>query len=273
MTNNAELPACPFCGGKPSPISVEGHQECTNPKCCIMGQVFSLDEWRTRAEPAPCAKSQVGGPAAQAVGRYLEPGPRYRGAERVPQIRSYAEFPRESVKNSDGVWLEGEQVYTRPDGRLDPRPELAVWYGPMPESNGKTNWTALLHRKGDLFSGITIDRSEYPERVRYEADRMRHMIGELEEEPDILEYDADKHSGYRAERITEVPPPHKPALGAYPSLAQRVPGQYQMSVDGAEPWKNCTYDEAQKAMRSGLSIQNIRVVVNDASESSAQEAP
>lgn len=240
MTNNAELPACPFCGGRPSPISVEGHQECTNPKCCIMGQVFSLDEWRTRAEPAPCANSQVGGPAAQAVGRYLEPGPRYRGAERVPQIRSYAEFPAESVRDSGGVWLEGEKVYTRPgapdvvcyryqhdggpgqwfythdsryynaepvtlaqllavlpkDGRLDPKPELAVWYGPMPETNGRTNWTALLHRKGDVYGGITIDRSEYPERVRYEADRMRHMIGELESEPDILEYDADKHSGY-----------------------------------------------------------------------------
>lgn len=25
--------------------------------------------------------------------------------------------------------------------------DLAVWYGPMPESNGKTNWTAILYRK------------------------------------------------------------------------------------------------------------------------------
>lgn len=38
--------------------------------------------------------------------------------------------------------------------------------------------------------------SEYPERVRYEADRVRHIIGELKEEPDILAYDADEHSGY-----------------------------------------------------------------------------
>jgi hypothetical protein len=74
---------------------------------------------------------------------------------------------------------------------------LTVWYGTMPESNGKTNYTAILH-KGDVTSGITLDMSEYPDRVRYEADRMRWMIGELDKEPFILDYDADKHSGYVA---------------------------------------------------------------------------
>lgn len=79
----------------------------------------------------------------------------------------------------------------------DGKPELTVWYGSMPETNGKTNWTAMLHRKGQHpWEGITIDRSEYPDRVRYEADRMRHLIGELADEPDILAYDADAHSGY-----------------------------------------------------------------------------
>lgn len=79
----------------------------------------------------------------------------------------------------------------------DGKPELTVWYGAMPESNGKTNWTAILHRKGQKpWEGITIDRSEYPDRVRYEADRVRHLIGELADEPDILAYDADAHSGY-----------------------------------------------------------------------------
>lgn len=77
------------------------------------------------------------------------------------------------------------------------KPELTVWYGAMPETNGKTNWTAMLHRKGQHpWEGITIDCSEYPDRVRYEADRMRHLIGELADEPDILAYDADAHSGY-----------------------------------------------------------------------------
>lgn len=79
----------------------------------------------------------------------------------------------------------------------DEKPELTVWYGSMPETNGKTNWTAMLHRKVQHpWEGITIECSEYPDRVRYEADRMRHLIGELSEGPDILEYDADAHSGY-----------------------------------------------------------------------------
>lgn len=89
---------------------------------------------------------------------------------------------------------------------------LAVWYGPMPESNGKTNWTAILYRKNpdDLMGGIgdgyTIDRSEYPDRVRYEADRVRHLIGELKEAPFILDYDDKKHSGYEEQQSAEVTP-------------------------------------------------------------------
>lgn len=69
-------------------------------------------------------------------------------------------------------------------------PELVVWFGSMPESNGKTNWTAMLYRKHGTFTdGFTIDRSEYHDRVRYSADCVRHLIGELKEAPDILAYD------------------------------------------------------------------------------------
>ncbi len=74
--------------------------------------------------------------------------------------------------------------------------KLTVWYGSLPESNGKSNFTGILHR-GDISKGITIEQSEYPDRVRYESDRVRWLIGELDEEPWILDYDADKHSGYR----------------------------------------------------------------------------
>ena len=92
-------------------------------------------------------------------------------------------------------------------GKSDGKPELTVWYGAIPETNGKTNWTAILHRKSQqILEGITIDRSEYPDRVRYEADRMRHLIGELPDEPDILSYDADAHSGY-------VKPDNSPVIG------------------------------------------------------------
>lgn len=89
-------------------------------------------------------------------------------------------------------------LYTAPPVPVLRVQELTVWYGAMPETNGKSNWTAILHRKGECIStGITIDRSEYPDRVRYEADRMRYLIGELLEKPDILAYDANKYSGYK----------------------------------------------------------------------------
>jgi len=89
----------------------------------------------------------------------------------------------------------GEAILAAPQASEAVRNALAVWYGSMPESNGRKNWTAILYRKGEVvFDGphITIDRSEYPDRVRYEADRVRYLIGEIDEEPWILDYDADK---------------------------------------------------------------------------------
>jgi hypothetical protein len=94
----------------------------------------------------------------------------------------------------NGAWL-GWQQRAQYDN-----PALEVWYGPMPESNGKSNFTAILKRKDaklwDEDVAITIDRGEYPERVRYEADRVRFLIGEIDKEPCILDYDPDVHSGY-----------------------------------------------------------------------------
>ncbi|QWE95367.1 hypothetical protein [Cupriavidus sp. EM10] len=90
-----------------------------------------------------------------------------------------------------------------------PESKLRVFYGPMPESNGKHNYTAILYRDNgndvlDLADGITIERSEFPDRVRYEADRLRYLLGELADRPDILDYDADKHSGYVARPAPEA---------------------------------------------------------------------
>jgi len=67
---------------------------------------------------------------------------------------------------------------------------LTVWFGSMPESNGKQNWTAILH-KGDITEGFTLARSEYHDRVRYDADSVRYLIGEIETEPSILNYDGE----------------------------------------------------------------------------------
>lgn len=88
-----------------------------------------------------------------------------------------------------------------PEAREGEQPALTVWYGSMPESNGRENWTATIRRVNPTDKwdqGFCFARSEYPERVRYEADRMRWIIGELAEKPDILAYDADLHSGYVA---------------------------------------------------------------------------
>lgn len=73
---------------------------------------------------------------------------------------------------------------------------LKVWIGEMPESNGKTNYTAILYTD-DITEGMTIARSEYPDRVRYEADQVRWLIGQRAERPCIVEYDSEKHSGYK----------------------------------------------------------------------------
>lgn len=86
-----------------------------------------------------------------------------------------------------------------PEGKLPP--QLEVWDGPMPESNGKSNFTAILKRKGEsMLMGpiFTIARSEYPDRVRYEADEVRYILGLIDKKPCILDYDTDAHSGYVA---------------------------------------------------------------------------
>jgi hypothetical protein len=102
------------------------------------------------------------------------------------------------------------------------KPELTVWESAMPESNGKSNFTAVLHRKDskgfDLFTdGFQFARSEYPDRVRYEADFMRWLIGERAERPELWDdcYDMDKHSGYVAPTTSTVSAPDEIRNQAY----------------------------------------------------------
>lgn len=138
----------------------------------------------------------------------------------------------------------------------DGKPELTVWYGSMPETNGKTNWTAMLHRKGQHpWEGITIERSEYPDRVRYESDRIRHLIGELSEEPDILEYDADAHSGY-------VKPGNSPVISdSWISCSERMPNDAQWCVVNTEYgyYVQC-WSEGQGWLGDDISIPECDVI-------------
>ncbi len=116
---------------------------------------------------------------------------------------------------------------------------LTVWYGSMPESNGKANWTAILQRKGDgLFDGphFTIDRSEYPDRVRYEADCVRYLIGELIEEPCIMDYDGQLHSGY----VSQVSPAEAPVKDK--AVCGTCDGNGAVgTILTAEPCPDCCY--------------------------------
>jgi hypothetical protein len=78
-----------------------------------------------------------------------------------------------------------------------PQPRLTVRLTSFPESNGKRNWTALLVRVdkwGGLIGncgGITIAHGELWNRVAYEAERAKLLIGERDSEPDIMDYGDD----------------------------------------------------------------------------------
>jgi hypothetical protein len=77
---------------------------------------------------------------------------------------------------------------------------LTVRLCSFPESNGKRNWTAMFVRTepwGGLVGncgGITIARGELWNRVAYEAECARALIGERDTEPHILDYGDDIHT-------------------------------------------------------------------------------
>lgn len=77
------------------------------------------------------------------------------------------------------------------------QPKLKVVLTSYPESNGKRNWTAMFKRVDKWnglignCGGITIDRGEYWNRVAYEYERARFLIGERDTEPEIMDYIED----------------------------------------------------------------------------------
>ena len=77
------------------------------------------------------------------------------------------------------------------------QPRLTVRLTAFPESNGKRNWTALLVRVGPWgglignCGGIQVGRGELWNRVAYEAECARFLIGERDTEPHILDYGDD----------------------------------------------------------------------------------
>lgn len=77
------------------------------------------------------------------------------------------------------------------------QPKLKVVLKSYPESNGKRNWTAMFVRvepfKGLIGNcgGITIAKGELWNRVAFDAERARFLLGERDTEPYILDYGDD----------------------------------------------------------------------------------
>lgn len=88
---------------------------------------------------------------------------------------------------------------------LPTTPELIVGFGSMPESNGRENWTVRLIRRKDIDPNQPINaeanafqlfRSEFKDRMRYEADCLRFFLEQTDKKPNILDYDADLCSDF-----------------------------------------------------------------------------
>lgn len=95
------------------------------------------------------------------------------------------------------------------------KPTLTVVLRSFPESNGKRNWTAMFKRTTPFnglvgnCGGITIARGEFWNRVAYEAERARVLLGERQTEPSIVDYAKDvmtpqEWSGQDAEGVFAV---------------------------------------------------------------------
>lgn len=156
-----------------------------------------------RAALAATGKQQVG----EVQGDALPPMPKChdRQPDDMPDdmpgyMESALDWARDPYNCEAVEWLmENHAAIRAALAARQPGAQLAVWCGPMPESNGRQNWTAMMyHKRGDIFreGAMQIERCEYPDRVRYEANRLRYLIGERDEEPEIMKYDANLHSGY-----------------------------------------------------------------------------
>lgn len=110
------------------------------------------------------------------------------------EAESFFEWPTD--KRTDVVTLTSCLLFAKHCVEKS-QPRLTVRLTSFPESNGKRNWTALLVRvdKWDGLvgncGGISLARGELWNRVAWEAERARYLIGERDTEPFILDYGDD----------------------------------------------------------------------------------
>lgn len=103
---------------------------------------------------------------------------------------------KDSWTNTPVFTVEQLQIAAQP-AQIPAQPRLKVRLTAFPESNGKRNWTALLVReeKWDGLvgncGGVSLARGELWNRVAWEAECARYLIGERDTEPFILDYGDD----------------------------------------------------------------------------------
>lgn len=113
----------------------------------------------------------------------------------VEEPSTFRKYMREEVARDMTNIYKAFEAVAEPVASVQPR--LTVRLSSFPESNGKRNWTALLVRVdewGGLVGncgGITIERGEFWNRVAYEAERAKLLIGLRDTEPHILDYGDD----------------------------------------------------------------------------------
>ena len=161
--------------------------------------------WRTSLEKRPTSKPAsvvLPEPDAWAAVYFSgkQAGKIYTTCDTKEQVEAYIHQVHQS---NDSITLRAEPIYMRaaPQPQADAgdaeQPRLTVRLTSFPESNGKRNWTAMFVRAEPWdglignAGGITIKHGELWNRVAYEAERARFLIGERDTEPYILDYIAD----------------------------------------------------------------------------------
>jgi hypothetical protein len=109
----------------------------------------------------------------------------------------YTEYGRYGVMPFKDHYLDLLSEYQEPKDIATTQPRLTVRLTSFPEANGKRNWTALLVRVDKWeglvgnCGGVTVAHGELWNRVAYEAERAKFLIGERDTEPFVLDYGDD----------------------------------------------------------------------------------
>ncbi len=168
----------------------------TNDDYFVMGGIVYCDNYQSCESQAASVSFQDFIREVQGVGwRVVDPTVWNSAIDAAVKLCEDVDEPRWYGYENPNTFTDGVVAYADAIKALVKEepvviPKMAVWFDSMPESNGKTNWTVILHREDQSVSeGVTIERTEYYDRARYEADRMRFLIGEISKAPFILDYD------------------------------------------------------------------------------------